>query len=127
MAAMVDTVLDSRAPGISSLGDRGVDEAFPGPRYGHPLGKPPSRQAGYHSRGCWPAVSPVPGAARGPPCRTRQVILARSDNQARAAGELGCAVIAAPQGCRRPYTPCLFSQPRQASATSRQPESMVRE
>src|SRR5208283_1772630 len=70
---------------------------------------------------------PVRGAAGGWPCCTRQVILARKDNQAWAAGELGCPVIAAPYGCRRPYMPCLFSQPRQASATSRQPESMVRE
>src|SRR5215472_5099816 len=58
---------------------------------------------------------------------TGQVVLARRDNQAWAAGEPGCPVIAAPCGCRRPYKPCLVSQPRQASATSRQPESMVRE
>ena len=38
-------VLDSRALDVSSVGDRGVDEAFPGPRYGHPWGKPHSRQA----------------------------------------------------------------------------------
>ena len=80
-------------------------------------------RAGYKSRFAYRSRARQ-AAGRGAPA---QVTLARKDNQAWAAGELGCPVIAAPYGCRRPYKPCLLSQPRQASATSRQPESMVRE
>ena len=72
------------------------------------------------SRGSSLTVPPVPGGAGGWLCRTRQVILARRDNQARAAGEPGSEVSRVRTGSSPPLPrrPAGGSRPA-AAGTSR--------